>query len=183
MMNLKYLSLLDFGFTPAYHPAGRAGAFSSHMMTHAAVLTGTALFTLPPMFPWRAQVLAAARRHQTQASDSHTLLSLSACSVQVNLQRSRVSRAANALSGDVVARGVVLAQAPLLAAVSVGGALAEILAAPAAVPGRTEAGSGDGVTQRLVLTLTAAAAVRTPVITVTCCTNTQSCISLPYQTQ
>lgn len=102
---------------------------------------------------------------------------------RVNLQRSRVSRAANALSGDVVARGVVLAQAFLLAVVAIGVAFAEVLAAPAAVPGRADAGSGDGVTQRLVLTLTAAAAVRTPVITVTCCANTQSCFSLPHKTK
>ncbi len=39
-------------------------------------------------------------------------------------------------------------------------------------------GSGDRVTQRPVLTLTAAAAVRTPVIPVTGCTNTQSWGSL-----
>lgn len=34
------------------------------MMTHTTVLTGTALLALPPMFPWRAQVLTAAHRHQ-----------------------------------------------------------------------------------------------------------------------
>lgn len=110
------------------------------MMTHATVLTGTALLTLPAVFPRRTQLLT---------------------------EGSRVSRAAHTLSGDVVARGVVLAQALLLTAVSVAGALAEVLAAPATVSGRTEAGSGDGVTQRPVLTLTAAAAVRTPVIPVT----------------
>ncbi len=114
------------------------------------------------------QLLRTIRQTAYSAYREHIL------SMQVNSQGSRVSRAAHTLSGDVVACGVVLAQALLLTAVSVAGALAEVLAAPAAVSGRTEAGSGDRVTQRPVLTLTAAAAVRTPVIPVTGCTNTQS---------
>lgn len=81
-------------------------------------------------------------------------------------QRSRVTRTAHALSGDVVARGVVLALARLLAVIAVGGALADLLAAPAAVPGRTDASSADGVTQRPVLTLTPTAAMWTPVTAV-----------------
>ncbi len=118
------------------------------------------------------QLLRTIRQTAYSAYREHIL------SMQVNSQGSRVSRAAHTLSGDVVACGVVLAQALLLTAVSVAGALAEVLAAPAAVSGRTEAGSGDRVTQRPVLTLTAAAAVRTPVIPVTGCTNTQSWGSL-----
>ncbi len=126
------------------------------------------------LIEWKFSLL---NNYCVQSDKRRTLRTGSILSMQVNSQGSRVSRC-TPLSGDVVACGVVLAQALLLTAVSVAGALAEVLAAPAAVSGRTEAGSGDRVTQRPVLTLTAAAAVRTPVIPVTGCTNTQSWGSL-----
>ncbi len=118
------------------------------------------------------QLLRTIRQTAYSAYREHIL------SMQVNSQGSRVSRAAHTLLRWRGGMWRCSAQALLLTAVSVAGALAEVLAAPAAVSGRTEAGSGDRVTQRPVLTLTAAAAVRTPVIPVTGCTNTQSWGSL-----
>ena len=82
-------------------------------------------------------------------------------------QSTGVSWRARALPGHVVAGRPVLALAPLLTAVSVGGGFAVGLAAPAPVARRADAGPGDGVTQRGVLTLAAAAAVGAPVAAVT----------------
>ena len=92
---------------------------------------------------------------------THTL------SLSWDLQSSGVSRCALALSGDVVTGGSVLALAFLLAPVPVGAGLTRGLAAPPSEPREADAGSSDGVTQSLVLTLTSVTAVRPPVVTVT----------------
>lgn len=110
------------------------------MMTHTTVLTGTTLLTLLSMFSRRAQVLTE-------------------CSC--------VSWTAHAFACDVVACSIILAQTFLLAIVAISGMVTEVFTSPAMVPGCTYARSSDGVTQRLVLTLTPATAVWAPVITVT----------------
>lgn len=66
-----------------------------------------------------------------------------------------------------MAGGSVLALAFLLASVSIGGHFTLGLAAPASVPGSADTGSGDGVTQSVVLALTSVTAVGTPAGTVT----------------
>lgn len=67
----------------------------------------------------------------------------------------------------MVTGGSVLALTFLEAAVAIGSCFTRGLAAPASVPGGADTGSGDGVTQCLVLALAPLGAVRPPVVTVT----------------
>lgn len=175
------------------------------MMTHTTVLTGTTLLTLLSMFSWRAQVLTAAQRDQniyiyafTSQLKLKVYFLIHAChgiythghsisstifycvqNMQLNLQCSCVSWTAHAFACDVVACSIILAQTFLLAVVAISGMVTEVLTSPATVPECTYACSSDGVTQRLVLTLTPATAMWAPVIKVTRCTKTQSGFSFP----
>lgn len=67
----------------------------------------------------------------------------------------------------MVAGGLVLALALLVAVVAVGARVAALLAAPALEARGAVAGPGDGVAQGPVLALAAAAAVGSPVVAVT----------------
>lgn len=171
-----------------YHPASRTGTFSGYVMTHSTVLAGTTLLTLLPMFAWRTQILTTAQRQQREDNEtSHIVIyvyvrllfiicalhfmcifaSIFAC--VYDLQCSSIARAACALPCDVVAGGIVLTLAFLLAVCSIGARLAALLTPPAAVASCADTSACDGVTQRSIFTLTPVTAVRTPVTTVTCC--------------
>lgn len=67
----------------------------------------------------------------------------------------------------MVTGGSVLALTFLMAVISIRPLVTALLAAPAFETRRTVAGSSDGVAQGSVFALTAAAAVRSPVVTVT----------------
>lgn len=83
------------------------------------------------------------------------------------LQGAGVSGGTPALAGDVVAGGLVLALALLVAVVAVGAGVAALLAAPALEARGAVAGPSDGVAQGPILALAAAAAVGSPVVAVT----------------
>lgn len=86
---------------------------------------------------------------------------------QPDLQSSRVSCCALALSRLVMTDSSVLALAFLLTAISIGAHFTLGLTAPASVPGSADARPDDGVTQRSILALASVTAVWTPVVTVT----------------
>lgn len=148
-------------------------------MTHTSVLTRTAFLTQTAMFSWRTHILTAAHKSKTSTEDQtrwyqpHTHVCLYS-------QCSSVTGAAHTLSAHVMACCVVLTLTLVLAVVSVGEALTNLLTAPAAVSGRTDAHSAHGVTQRPVLTLTTISAVRTPVTAVTRCKQQQHTLHTQY---
>lgn len=171
-----------------YHPASRTGAFSGHVMTHSTILAGTTLLTLLPMFAWRTQILTAAQRQQHEANATHRHIHFYSCMFVLltlyvhfmrifvsqlpcacDLQCSCVARTACALPCDMVACGIVLALAFLLAVVSIGAGLTTLLTTPATEASCADTSTCDWVTQRSIFTLTPVTAVRTPVATVTCC--------------
>lgn len=121
------------------HPPCRARALSSHMVAHSSVLTRASLLTLLPMFTRRTQIFTE-------------------CPC--------VSRRALTFPGHMVTGGSVLALTFLEASVAIGSCFTRGLAAPASVPRGADTGSGDGVTQCVVLALAPLGAVGPPVVTV-----------------
>lgn len=77
-----------------------------------------------------------------------------------------VSRRALAFPGNMVTGGSVLALTFLEASVAIGSCFTRGLAAPASVPRGADTGSGDGITQCLVLALAPLCAVGPPVVAV-----------------
>lgn len=178
--------------TGAYHPARRARAPSGHMVAHSSVLTRAPLLALLPVFTRRTQVFAAAGERRTDTlqkphpeeelseasspssiSNKTVALGLFCCCVflsrryiPVYSQCPCVSRGALTFPGHMVTGGSVLALTFLEASVAIGSCFTRRLAAPASVPRGADAGSGDGVTQRVVLALAPLGAVGPPVAAV-----------------
>lgn len=125
--------------THCAHPAGRARALPSDMVTHSSVLAGASLLALWTMFARGTEILT---------------------------EGSRVSGRAATLPCDVVTSGSVLALASLVTVITVGTVLTAALAAPASETCCAVAGTRDGVAQRPILTLAPAAAVGAPVVSV-----------------
>lgn len=122
------------------HPARRARAFSSDVMTHSSILTRASLLTLWTMFTRRTKILT---------------------------EGSGVSWWAAAFPRDVVAGGSILALASLMTVVTISALLTAVLTAPAPEARSTVASPGDGVAQSPIFALAPAGAVGTPVITIT----------------
>lgn len=84
-----------------------------------------------------------------------------------HLQGSSVSRWAAAFPCDMITGGPILALASLVAVITVGALLTAVFTAPAPEASGTVASPRDGVAQSLIFALAPAAAVRSPVITIT----------------